>query len=211
MVRNLHDQFHTIGIRPTFQHNLKISIKFHFSLKQVTFEERVKLMSKVHDPSFKGTFPRTLKTIQYHNQLNFNTSKVFNILKERFLTFPVVIYTRKNFYLNAEINKNIRSLQTAGIIEYWHSLMVDKRFIDIKSEDGPKQLKMSHLKSSFGILIIGLFLAVVSFVFEKLRKFCGHWILIWSTGYQPGWEIFDLLKILIFKVNLMIFIKMTFT
>jgi hypothetical protein len=99
---------------------------------------------------------------------------VFKILKERFVTFPVVIYTRKNFYLNAEIDKNIGILQTAGLIEYWHSLMVDKRFIDIKSEDGPKQLRMSHLKSSFGILIIGLFLAFVAFVFEIFWKFCRH-------------------------------------
>ena len=55
-------------------------------------------------------------------------------------------------------------------MEYWHSSMVDRKFLDIKPPGGAKQLKLSHFESCFGILLIGLIMAFMTFVIEIIRR-----------------------------------------
>lgn len=142
----------------------------------------MKLLEKVHDPSSKGVFPRGLNTVYYNNQINYkNKTKIFSLLKEKLLIIPIVIYTRRNFFLNPTISKNIRLLQASGLIEHWHKTMVDKRFLKDKSRKGPKQLKMSHLESCFGILLIGHVMAFVSFVVENFKRL-PNWMVKWIYG-----------------------------
>jgi hypothetical protein len=133
-------------------------------------ETRNLLLNKSFDPTFKGVFLRSLTGVLYSNQKNYNTS-VFLICKEHFMTFPVVIYVRKGFYLLEQLNEKIEQLQTAGLIEYWHSQIFDQRYLNIKESDEPKPIKIEHLTGGFIILLIGLSIASFAFICEILRRF----------------------------------------
>ncbi|KAG5674082.1 hypothetical protein PVAND_004069 [Polypedilum vanderplanki] len=130
-------------------------------------EQRTLLFKKSLDPSFDGVFPRSLTGVMYSNQLNYNTS-VYLICKEKFMTFSIVIYTRKGFFLLNALNDKIAQLQTAGLIDYWHSQIFDQRYLNIKESQEPKPTELHHLSGCFWLLIIGCTTGLVSFVCEIL-------------------------------------------
>ena len=136
-------------------------------------ETRNLLYSRSFDPSFKGVFLRSLTGVLYSNQKNYKTS-VFLICKEKFMTLPVVIYVRKGFYLLEQLNEKIEQLQTAGLIEYWHSEIFDKRYLNIKESNEPKPINIEHLTGGFILLLIGCLIAFCAFIYEILRRLCNR-------------------------------------
>lgn len=133
----------------------------------MTLEQRMLLYNKSRDSAFKGVFLRSLTGALYSNQLTYNTS-VNLICKEKFMVFPVVIYTRKGFYLLNILNKKIIHLQAAGLIEYWHSEIIDERYLKIEESKEPKPIQVRHLSGGFSIWLIGCLIAFCAFVCEIL-------------------------------------------
>jgi hypothetical protein len=146
-------------------------------------------MPQVFDPSFTGktitqikpscsfltsalgAFLRSLSGVQYMNQLNHNnTSEIFTICRENFMTIPVVIYARKDFFLIDKVNEKIQLVQAAGLIDYWHSQAIDKKNLKADDSSGqPIKLSLRHLLGSFAIWMFGLIIALIMFMAENCK------------------------------------------
>lgn len=124
------------------------------------------------DATFKGTYIQALMRLLYQNQQG-STSTRSIICREPFLTLPVVIYTRKNFYLLEAMNEKIEIFKSAGLIEFWLFKDIDKRFLNEKEIIHPKVLTLQHLSGCFWLLVFGIFLSIsvliIEFVTSKYR------------------------------------------
>jgi hypothetical protein len=88
------------------------------------------------------------------------------ISKEAFMTIPLVIYCRKNFYLLDEINEKIEFLKASGLINFWHSQNIRKRFLTVNNLNLPKILNIKQLSGCFHIVLLGTFVSFVVFLLE---------------------------------------------
>lgn len=83
------------------------------------------------------------------------------------MMLPIVIYTKKDFFLVNEIDNEIEIFKSAGLIEFW----------DFKSNDHKvtgsmlNPLTLDHLNGSFQILLIGSVVSLIVFVMELLIPF----------------------------------------
>lgn len=107
-------------------------------------------------------------------QYNIKNLTNFQVCREHFLLIPIVIYTKKNFYLLQAINEKIEILRAAGLIDYWFLLSFSKEFGSKKSES-PKVLTFSHLSGSFEIWMYG---CILSFVMLILETIINKWKLL---------------------------------
>ena len=133
----------------------------------LTIDERRVLIKNLHHSSFKGAFLRSLTATLYVNEINYRTNvKVFRICKEHYMSIPIVIFARKNFYLLEAINKNLLQFQAAGLVEHWHSQAIDKRFLNIQPPTAPKTATFYHLSGCFYLLVLGLLVSFTIFILE---------------------------------------------
>jgi len=100
-------------------------------------------------------------------QYNIRNITNFQICREPFMTVPIVIYAKKNFYLIQAMNDKIESLKGAGLIEYWYS----QQFLEemSKEEKSPEVLTLAHLSGCFQILAGGCVFSFVAFVAEWMH------------------------------------------
>lgn len=113
------------------------------------------------DADFKGAIGQSLEIILYDNQFKPEQSRFF-FSKDVFLMMPVVIYSRKNFFLMKALNKEIEKLKSAGLIEFW-------KFKETKiktSATQPKVYSFQRLVACFEILAIGFIASILVFVIE---------------------------------------------
>ena len=106
------------------------------------------------DPGFKAAWPRSLDVILYDNQMS-SVENRLKVCKELLMTYPAVIYTKKNFYLLESINEKLNLLNAAGLIEFWHFQVVDLNF-----------LKVGEEKSN--LFCLGLTVALIVFTLEVI-------------------------------------------
>lgn len=135
----------------------------------MTLEQRMLLYSRANDPKFNGVFFRSLTGVLYQNQKNFNGTR-FLVCKEKFMTIPVVIYVRKRFYLLQSLNEHIWQLDAGGLLDYWHSQIIDTRYLNIIESQEPTAIELHHLTGCFLLLMIGAVIAAIAFVCELLYK-----------------------------------------
>lgn len=121
------------------------------------------------DSNFKAAYGDSLTKILYFDQITGESR--YKICKDVILTLPVVIYTLKNFYMLDEINQNIETLKSAGLIEFWYFQFVKKQNRSKKTQKMPSILKLAHFEGCLGILIAGFTVSCVVFVVEILVKF----------------------------------------
>lgn len=134
----------------------------------LTIEAREKLFSRSNDPTFKGAFFRSLTGVLYQNQQNFNGTRLL-ICKEKFLTIPVVIYVRKGFFLLQPLNERIAMLEAGGLINYWHSLIIDERYLKVIESQDPSAIQIHHLSGGFFLLLFGCLISSLAFICEVLH------------------------------------------
>lgn len=84
------------------------------------------------------------------------------------LTVPVVIYTRKNFYLIDALNDLIESIKAAGLFDFWTFEEVDNDFLKQKDTSVPKVLTTFHLIGCFHVLLTGCLVSLLIFLCELL-------------------------------------------
>lgn len=102
----------------------------------------------------------------YQNQRN-KYGAQFIILNERVMSIPSAIFTPKNFYLITALNEKINELKSAGLIEYWHNLVIDQKFLKIKSgKSEPHPLSLRHVVGCFQMLAVGCFVSILIFTVE---------------------------------------------
>jgi hypothetical protein len=110
-----------------------------------------------------------LNAILYDNQISPNENRC-NVLKDTFMTFSIVIYSTKNFYLLDEMNEKIQFLQAAGLIEYWFRKSIDTAFSMIRESRKPKKLSLKNMEASFYILCFGCLFSFIVFMIEMFIK-----------------------------------------
>jgi hypothetical protein len=92
--------------------------------------------------------------------------------KEPFLTLPVVIYARKNFFLLEAINERIEILKASGLLEFWLFEDIDRNFIKVKATTELKVFSLEHLSGSFLIYLSMMFGCFVVFLVENVVGVC---------------------------------------
>lgn len=138
-----------------------------FRLIPLNIEKRQKFIVNLHDSSFKGVWLRSLTAFLYANQQSyFANEKIYTICKEQFISFPVVVFAKKNFYLIEAINKKISIFQAAGLIKYWHHQAIDKRFQKSRGLKVPTMITVSHVSGCFVLLFGGLLISCIVFISE---------------------------------------------
>jgi hypothetical protein len=95
------------------------------------------------------------------------------ICKEAYNSIPMVMYTKKNFYLLDSINDKIESLKASGIINYWYFRpLQDKSLFHLNKIQ--KALNLKNLFSCFQVLLFGYFLSSLILAIEILTYFLMH-------------------------------------
>lgn len=84
------------------------------------------------------------------------------------MTFPVVIYSRKDFYLLDSLNEKIEELKAAGLMDYWHFKAVDGRFLKLDAFQDPAVLKLRSFLGCFQVLSCGFIASLLVFMAEKM-------------------------------------------
>jgi hypothetical protein len=129
-------------------------------------DERNDIINEIATNSkFNGALLRSYTGTLYANQLNFNKT-ISLICKEIFMMFPVVIYCQKNYFLTEAIDEKIEILQAAGLIDYWHSEIIDTRFMKIEESKQPKGIKFESISGCFYIWIISCTASFLTFFGE---------------------------------------------
>ena len=95
------------------------------------YDEFRPILKKLRSSSFDGTMISGLNEILLLNQRN-EYNFTFNFYKERIAGISIVMYFRKNFFLIPAVNKIIRNLVAAGIIERIHKKYLDEKLINVK-------------------------------------------------------------------------------
>lgn len=113
------------------------------------------------DESVKAAFGQSLTDTMYSNHVNPKDS-INNVCRDTLSTIPVVIYTKKNFFLLDALNEKIMILKASGLIKYWRY----PESLAINELKGPKVLMLSQLLGCFYILLIGVFISFVAFIGE---------------------------------------------
>lgn len=146
---------------------LFISCNLRFVL--MSRAERLRHLNEVRvDPHFKGAVVRSLAMTIYDNQKDSKERRLL-VCKEIFITMPVVIYVKKNFYLLDALNEKIEMLVAAGLINFWHFKDLDKNILKVKDTKLPQVLTLNMLMGCFYLLMIGCCSSFVFFIIENLH------------------------------------------
>lgn len=153
-------QFHKFS-NIKFQHYL-------FSVIRDNGKSRFEQTTRLLNEDDKNAVLEINSDLLYHHSIK-NLSG-FQICREAFMLVPVVIYTKKNFYLLRTINEKIEIFKAAGLIEYWYSLSFNKELLT-KHSIPPKVLTFDHLSGCFFIWICGCLVSLLTLVFELMINY----------------------------------------
>lgn len=120
------------------------------------------------DPSFKGGVATSYDKVLQFNSAN-RMQSTFKVLERPLITFPVVIYLRKNSYLTKSFNVQLGRLKNGGIIEYWMNTYYEMQYLKFMEEKvGPKAMSLKTLSCAFMGLTMGLIVSLIAFASECL-------------------------------------------
>ena len=125
---------------------------------------------KTLDPSFKGGVIQPLLEVILLNQQNYKNF-TFKVLHEYLFDVQIVYYFPKNSFLVEPMDKKMRILKAAGLVQLWMERYIDKSYIKIKQQKTlAKTMNIQQLFGGFQILIIGTFISGLVFSVEQLSK-----------------------------------------
>lgn len=87
------------------------------------------------------------------------------ILNEALITFPVIILTRKNYYLLRALNEKIENLKASGLIGFWYRNSLNSN-LKVHIEERSESLSLEQLSGCFEILCVGTGIGVVFLILE---------------------------------------------
>lgn len=113
------------------------------------------------------------KEILKHHLMRFNGMKQLQIIPEKIVNSPTVVYYKKFSPLTGPLNTVLRIALEGGFIQRIHDKYLDqdkKLFRRVRSKQ-PEPLRMNHFSGSFVLLIIGWFVSATYFAVEYV---CGN-------------------------------------
>lgn len=126
-------------------------------------------MKGLHNYDFKGAVASDIMNILFTNQQRPSHLR-FKICKELLAFVPTVIYTKKNFYLLDQINKNIDLLKSAGLIDFWNYKLIDKQKIKEEKTNDLKVINLKDLTAVFIVLISGIAISYIVLIYERITQ-----------------------------------------
>lgn len=121
------------------------------------------------NPTINAAIVKSLTSIKYHNQI-VDSSKRLNFCKETLLTVPVVVYTRKNFFLIDAMNEEFEDFKAAGLLAKWYKEDINHDVVDDITNNLPKVFSLHDLLGCFQVWAFGIFVSFVVFVIERNYK-----------------------------------------
>lgn len=92
------------------------------------------------------------------------------MMKTPLASIPIVIYTRKNFFLLHALNEKIDTFKAAGLVDYWFFKDYNLANATFRRIEGPKQLTVDKLAGCFKILSLGCSISFVVFIVEFIAQ-----------------------------------------
>lgn len=130
-------------------------------------EENLELIKS--NPTFDVAIVKSLTSIKYHNQ-KVTADERFKFCKETLITIPIVIYTRKSFFLIEALNEHFENFKAAGLMAKWYKEDINQDLLDEKIADVPKVFTIRDLLGCFQVWCFGLVVSIVVFIIEFVRK-----------------------------------------
>jgi hypothetical protein len=116
-----------------------------------------------------------------------NQAAGFNhvLCKEVFTTMSIVMYFRKDLYLQPAIDETISKFQAGGLIEHWHmnSIYGLQRSLKVGSNE-PRKMTINHLLGCFEVWAFGMVLGLGCFLIEKLFRIVESVRKVWKNVKQ---------------------------
>lgn len=144
--------------------------------KTVFVDEKrfAQLLNESTNPESKGALLSSEEHLTYRNILA-SPNRFYVHAKEIIFTNNLVIFLTKDSFLENQINQCITYLVNGGFIQNWASKFIDKNFLNRKHAVDLKPLTMLQLEGCFELLVTGLFVSGVVFMFEIVKwKFEKH-------------------------------------
>ena len=89
--------------------------------------------------------------------------------KESLMTFNIVLYFRKGFFLRDEIDRKLDGLVSSGIFNYWIKNASKFHGLQPYEHKHPRNMTLDDLRGPFVILLLGNFVSAVLFFSELLH------------------------------------------
>lgn len=121
------------------------------------------------DPEFKGALLSSEEHIAY---LNMKSEDFHHHSKEIVYTFNLAIYMHRQSCLTQQINEQILSLTSNGLLQAWAQGFVDNSYLVENKEKGQKRLTNNQLLGAYELLALGLAISFCAFLLE----FCSQYI-----------------------------------
>lgn len=128
-----------------------------------------KLLEIQSNPTINAAVVKSLTSIKYYNQVVAYNKRV-NFCKETLLTIPVVIYTKKNFFLIGAMNEQFENFKAAGLLTKWYKEDIHQDSTDEVTTGVPKVFSLHDLLGCFQVLGFGILISIVMFVIEWICK-----------------------------------------
>lgn len=148
--------------------NLHFSMLCDFRTKIISNQETNDYSRKIRkDSSFKGALGSWLMISLFENMHRSEASQQI-ICRETVMTIPLIIYTRKDFFLLKSINQKIEIFKAAGLIAHWQFQDVNKAMVRKGKSNfkEPKTLTVNDFVGSFRILFVGCCASFAGLVVE---------------------------------------------
>lgn len=152
--------------------NMDLFMQFEMLRKNIIVvngKQREEGLKESVNPSFKNVIALSKSMVVYRNQINYDKNQL-RMCKERLIAIPSAIYTPKNSFIKKAFNRKIFLLQQGGLINYWQSLEIDKKFQHLRDNKQKQTLKLRHLSGCFYLLLIGFSVSSLVFLGEVIFK-----------------------------------------
>lgn len=87
------------------------------------------------------------------------------------MSIPIVMYTRKNFFLIEELNEKLEAFKAAGLIVKWYKDDLNQTALNEKESIAPRIISTHDVLGSFQILSFGLVGSFIVFLTEISKGF----------------------------------------
>lgn len=135
--------------------------------QEASYQKIVEIERRQRTEYFKGATGRSYEKTLYSNKVNPKDQQI-RMCKEAFFMNPIVIYTRKNFFLLSALNEKISVFLSAGLIDFWHFREFDYHDTTMEEIHYPQKLTIENLEGSFLMLGLGFGISFFVFVIERL-------------------------------------------
>lgn len=128
----------------------------------ISIDQEIEFLKRIStDPNFKGAVAKPKTQALY---INARSRAKFKILDEDYFLVPIVMYSKKDFFLIDALNEQLSKFKAYGFLKYYR--YQNQEALMQQNQAIPKVLGIERLSGCFYLLFCGFVLSAVSFVAE---------------------------------------------